>query len=197
MLNKIFGLNNNSETSIIIQLNDKIMPVDRGDYYEDPLEEYLNLNNYGEIIGSGTMQEQSGEITFCDIEIQLYKGVYHNRIIDDLALYLETLGAPKGSHITIDNSNELRYFGKKEGLAIYLDGVNLPENVYTECDINVVIEELSKLVRYEGEFQRYWEGSTETALYFYGDSFEDMKTAILEFTNIYPLCQNARIIQIA
>lgn len=143
------------------------------------------------------MQEQSGEIKFCDIEILVYEGNDLKKIIGEIINMLERLGVPKGSHITIENTNERFYFGTKEGLAIYLDGINLPDHVYAECDSNVVLAEISKLVGYDGEVQRYWQGNAETALYFYGDLFEEMKDAISEFTKTYPLCQNSRIVQIA
>jgi hypothetical protein len=204
MFNKIFkklGSNIKNEklgTFIVIQLNDKIMPIDRGEFYEDPLQQLLSANNYGEVTGGGTMQDQSGEIVYCDIEILLYKGNDHKKIIDEIVNKLEALGAPRGSHITIENLKEEHVpFGKKEGIAIYLDGINLPDSVYAQYDSNVVLSELSKLVGYNGEVQRYWQGNTGTAFYFYGHSFEDMKNTISEFISTYPLCQNARIIQIA
>lgn len=200
MFNKLFGSKKKKEqlgTFIVIQLNDKIMPIARGEFYEDPLEELLESKQYGEITGGGTMQHESGGIKFCDIEVLLYQGEHHRKAIEEIVMNLEEIGAPKGSHITIGDSDEPIHFGKKEGLAIYLDGVNLPENIYAECDINVVLSELSRLVGYDGDVQRYWEGNTETALYFYGDSFETMKSAIMEFVSTYPLCQNARIVQIA
>ncbi|GAA4829399.1 hypothetical protein GCM10023310_02900 [Paenibacillus vulneris] len=182
---------------MVIQLNDKIMPVDRAGLYEDPLDEFLCSNNYGEIIGGGTMQSQSGEILFCDIEIQLHSGNDREMIICKVIGILEAAGAPKGSHLMIEDSDERIDFGQKEGLAVYLDGVHLPANVYAECDCNVVLEELSALVGSKGEVERYWQGNTETALYFYGDSFEEMKASISGFIHTYPLCQNARIVQIA
>jgi len=185
------------ETFITIQLNDKIMPLDRGEHYEEPIEEYLEKHNYGEVSGGGTMQGQSGEIQFCDIEVLLYNKNDKPKVIGELINMLEHLGAPKGSRVITADSEETIAFGRKEGLAIYLDGINLPEPVYAECDSNFVLEELSKLVGYDGEVQRYWQGDTETALYFYGDSFENMKTAISEFISTYPLCQNARVVQIA
>ncbi|WP_373231358.1 hypothetical protein [Cohnella sp.] len=178
-------------------MNDKIMPIDRGEFYEDPLDDFLQTNNYGEITGGGTMQAQSGEIGYCDIEILIYNGNDYRKVIGDIANILEDLGAPKGSHITIENTKEQITFGKKEGIAIYLDGINLPNSVYEQSDSNVVLEELSKLISYDGDVQRYWQGNTETALYFYGDSFDEMKNAISEFISTYPLCQNARIFQIA
>ena len=61
--------------------------------------------------------------------------------------------------------------GKNEGLGIYLDGKNLQPKVYEENDINLVIEKLKELLDDQSEIIRYWEGNEETALYFYGESF--------------------------
>ncbi|MFC5472313.1 hypothetical protein ACFPPD_26875 [Cohnella suwonensis] len=197
MYKKIFGKKDKTGSIIVIQLNDKIMPIDRGEYYEDPLDEFLQANNYGEVIGGGTMQAQSGEIVFCNIEFLIYTENNEQTICEDIIQMLENLGAPKGSHVTIERTNEKIIFGKKEGLGIYLDGINLPDNVYAECDSNFVLAEISRLVGFDGEVQRYWQGNTETALYFYGGSFEEMNNAISEFISTYPLCQNARITRIA
>lgn len=199
---KLFGPNEKEErctqgTFIIIQLNEKIMPIDRGDLYEDPLDEFLRAKGYGEVTGGGTMQAKSGEIEFCDMEVLIYEGNDTEKIIIEIIRILEKQGVPKGSHIVIEPTEEKTFFGNKEGLAVYLDGINLPEKVYQECDSNFVLSEVSRLVGYNGEIKRYWQGENETALYFYGDSFENMKIAISEFINTYPLCQRARIIQIA
>ena len=56
---------------IVATLNDKIMPIDRGEIYEDTLDAILISKNIGEVSGGGTMQEKSGEISFCDIEVKL------------------------------------------------------------------------------------------------------------------------------
>ena len=202
LLGKMFSSNSNKVRKvdgvfIIAHLNDKIMPMYRGTNYEDPLDEFLQENNYGEVTGGGTGQAVTGEIEFCDIEIIVYEGNDIEKVVSLITSKLESLGAPKGSHITVGSSQEKISFGMNEGIAVYLDGVNLPENVYKECDINVVVSELSNLIGYNGEVQRYWQGNIETALYFYGLSFEKMKGDIEEFIRTYPLCQGARITQIA
>jgi len=48
-----------------------------------------------------------------------------------------------------------------------------------------------------GRMYSYWEGSTYTALYFYGLSFSKMKESVETFIAQYPLCQKCRIEQIA
>ena len=182
---------------IVATLNDKIMPIDRGEIYEDTLDAILISKNIGEVSGGGTMQEKSGEISFCDIEVKLNGTEVDKTIINIIIEKLESFGAPKGSFLTIEKTQEKINFGKFEGIGIYLDGVNLPKKVYEECDINFVITEIHRLTETEYLVNRNWENETGTALYFYGESFEKMKTQIKDFIENYPLCKNCRIEQIA
>ncbi|MBF4696042.1 hypothetical protein [Fusibacter ferrireducens] len=202
IINKIFSDKNHEtqnecdELFIVVQLNDKIMPIDRGSRYEDPLDEFIRKKGYGEVTGGGTMQSNNKEIQFCDIEVRINQMSISNKILSEIIEKLEGWGAPKGSFIKSFN-NDIIQFGKKEGIAVYLDGKNLPSNVYQECDSNYVIEEISRLIESEDDIYRYWEGEVETALYFYVDSYDEAHKKIQEFIKSYPLCQNARVIQIA
>jgi hypothetical protein len=184
-------------TYIIAQLNDKIMPIDRGEVYEDPLDKLLKNKGYGEVSGGGTLQSKSGEIEYCDVEIALKKHELSKQEINELIEKLETLGAPKGSKLIIEKTGEHISFGKLEGLAIYLDGINLSDEVYKNSDSGAIASEIKRLANIKTDILRYWEGNTETALYFYGESFIDMKNSIIEFINFNPECENARIEQIA
>lgn len=182
---------------ILATLNDKIMPVDRGDIYEDPLDDFLSENNWGEVSGGGTMQKENGEIEFCDLEIRLTGTEIGTGEISRIIEKLESLGAPKGSVLNIEKTQEKIEFGTLEGLGIYLDGNNLPHNVYEECDINFVITEIHRLTETEYIINRNWDSETGFALYFYGKSFEKMNVQIKDFIAFYPLCENCKIEQIA
>ena len=182
---------------IVATLNDKIMPIDRGEIYEDPLDEILVAENIGEVSGGGTMQEKSGEIDYCDVEIKLNGTEIDRTAINKIIEKLENLGAPKGSVMNVEKTQEKINFGKLEGIGIYLDGINLPKNVYEECDINFVITEIHRLTETEYIVNRNWENENGIALYFYGQSFDKMKTQIKEFVESYPLCENCRIEKIA
>ncbi len=182
---------------IVAQLNDKVGPIDRGLVYEDPLDEFLKSKGYGEVTGGGTLQEKSGELSYCDVEIELLSKTIDKSVVADIINKLENLGAPKGSKLIIERTNEEIQFGKKEGLGIYLDGQNLPEKVYKECDINFVLAELHRLSNITPNADRNWQGEKETGLYFYSDSYVQLKESISEFVNTYPLCRNAKIVQIA
>lgn len=84
-----------------------------------------------------------------------------------------------------------------EGLAYYLNGAELPKEVYETCDINYVIDQMEQAMKGIGSMYSYWEGDTYTALYFYGKSFSEMKRSIEPFIAEYPLCQKSRVEQIA
>jgi hypothetical protein len=88
-------------------------------------------------------------------------------------------------------------FGINEGLAVYLNGTDLPDEVYAECDSNFVYSEFNRLLGPAGKVHSHWQGPTETALYMYGPSFEAMKSRLANFLDSYPLCQRARVVQIA
>ena len=185
------------ESYIVVTLNDKLMPIDRGEIYGDPLEEFLQAEGIGEVTGGGTMQHASGEIEYCDLEICINTDSLNDRQIKMIIDKLESNGAPKGSVLTIEKTGEKWPFGQKEGLALYLDGENLEDDVYKNCDSNFVVEEIKRLISDKSELVRYWQGEKETGLYFYGDSFDVMYKSIAPFINEYPLCKGARIVKIA
>src|SRR5437773_2066473 len=54
------------------QLNARIMPINRGEQYEDPLQDALAQNGLGQVTGGGTMQSENGEIAYCGIDVDLF-----------------------------------------------------------------------------------------------------------------------------
>ena len=183
---------------IIAQLNDKLEPIGRYEIYEQPLEEFLKQKWYGEVTGGGTLQTKDGEIKYCDLEIKLREKEINRQVITDLIHKLEGLGAPKGSKLIIEKTNEEIAFGKLEGLGLYLDGINLPDEVYKNSDPDALINDINKLLNIQsGDWVRYWQGNTETGFYFYGPSFTEMKNAIAGLLNSSPECENARVVQVA
>ena len=201
-LKRLFGKEKTEENApsgnfIVATLNDRIMPQDRGDMYEDPLDEFLKERKLGEVTGGGTMQLQSGEIEYCDVEIKLDAEAIDDRMIRLIIEKLEQLGAPKGSRLTIERTRQKIEFGKKEGLGIYLDGVTLDEEVYKNSDSNFVVSQIKGLTGDHSEVVRFWESKEETALCFYSDSFDRMNESIRKFVSEYPLCKGARIERIA
>lgn len=176
--------------SITLQMNAKLQPFHRADF-EDMIENVLKKTEAGEIVGGGSLLMPSGEISCCDIEFSI---IEHQ--VESFISFLNQIHlVPKGSKILMNNS-EIN-IGKAEGLGLYLNGTDLPVEVYQDSDINQLIEQLDQALKDIGIRLSHWEGNTETALYYYGPSFENMKEKILCITQAHPLCEKCRIEQIA
>lgn len=182
-------------TRITALINHRIGAVNRGDVYDDPLDDMLVAEGLGEVTGGGSLMQESMEIDYVEIEIDLSgdAGIAVKRVIE----FLEDAGAPKSSKIIIVGTNDSVEFGKREGLALYMNGTDLPDDVFETGDINDVVEELDTLLEGISSFDDFWEGRTETALYAYGASYDQMKAIIDLYVARHPLCQLSRIVRIA
>jgi hypothetical protein len=185
-----------TNSCVIARLNARVRPLDRCELWEEPLQEILVADGLGKVIGGGTQLGPLGEIMYCDVELGM-------RDASDMTLHvvadaLTALGAPKGSRLLSggDSAREIA-FGQNEGLAVYLNGAELPQEVYEQTDVNFVWSEFDRLLGSGGRIYSYWEGPTETALYMYGPSFETMKQRISQFMAAYPLCRKSRAERIA
>ena len=199
MLTRLFKFSAPSPSAagdmVIARLNARAQPMDRGAVFEDPLDGILQAAGTGKVTGGGTQLGTDGEIVFCDLEIAVPEAT--DAALGAIREALEVLGAPRGSRlIWNDGANELE-FGSFEGLAVYLNGTDLPDSVYEQSDVNVVYEEFGKLVGSEGRVVSHWQGPRETALYLYGRCAETMLARIRPFLEAYPLCAKARTVKIA
>jgi hypothetical protein len=178
------------------QVNARIMPIDRGERYEEPLAEALAETGWGEVGGGATMTSENGEIEYCGVDVDLFDVTRGVPFVCD---FLAKRGAPKGSKLQYEHNGETIEvpFGTREGLAIYLNGTDLLAEVYEQCDINDLYAELNRLLGDRGEIQGHWQGPTETALYLYGFSAAEMRGLIADHMAAYPLCQRARFETIA
>jgi hypothetical protein len=181
---------------VTARLNAKVQPIDRGDYYEDPLSDTLKAASLGEVTGGGTqLSEKPYGIEFCDLEIRMDEVTEEGLAV--IIKRLNDLGAPKGSRLIIESTGKQIPFGVTEGLAVYLNGTDLEDEVYRTSDVNFVIDEFDRLLKGKGAFRGYWEGGRETALFCYGASYLEMKAALAPFLAEHPLCEKARVEQIA
>ena len=180
---------------VTLQLNAKLQPMHRGDLFEDPLNEFLEENNLGGTSGGGTLLAENNEVNNCDIEIDMSD--ISEASLNCVIAEIERLGAPKGSWLRLHDSATTLAVGKAEGLGVYLNGTDLPDEVYQSSDVNVVYDELEKRIDGIGKILSYWDGPEETAFYLYGDSFVAMQEKIADFLASYPLCQQCRVVQIA
>jgi hypothetical protein len=177
-----------------VRIWEPIPQFDRTRRYEAPLQVALRANKLGEITGRGAQMSMELEIEFVEIDLALDK---FDEAVDLIKCVLEEAGAPAGSEIRFENGSGLEVipFGTKEGLAIYLDGVNLPDAVYEKCNINELASMIfGGLSSVGGEIRGSWVGRNETSLYIYGPSAEAIYETIEPILVAYPLCQNARIV---
>jgi hypothetical protein len=194
MLFKLFAPADPAGDLVIARLNVRAQPLDRGEVFEDPLDQILQAAGSGKVTGGGTMLGEEGEIEFCDVEIMLPAAT--DAALGALRHALESLGAPRGSRlIWNDGANELA-FGTSEGLAVYLNGTDLPDAVYEECDLDFVYQEFGRLLGSDGRVVSHWQGPQETALYLYGPSADAMLSRIRACLDSYPLCDKARVVKI-
>lgn len=180
---------------VIVQLNARLQPMHRGEFFEDPLDAVLKKLRRGEVSGGGTRMSETGEIEHCDIELTLPDT--SPEALQSVVSALQDLGAPKGSKLRVAESGTDIDFGRTEGLAVYLNGTDLPDETYDTCDSDFVYGEFDRLLQGEGRVLSYWQGPTETAFYMYGGAFERMRARLADFLATYPLCQKCRVVQVA
>ena len=165
-----------TDAIVIAQLNARMQPLDRGDYFEDPLDEKLQELGIGEVTGGGTqLTDEPDGILYCDIEIALKD--LHSTNLKSVIEILENLGAPKGSVLKVEGRPDIS-FGQREGMGVFLNGTDLADEVYASSDVNEVIENLNKCMTPRGAFMGYWEGSAETSLFIVKTSKKITKTII-------------------
>ncbi|MDD9922201.1 MAG: hypothetical protein OXQ92_07995 [Boseongicola sp.] len=198
----MFGLFKKSEPKgpefehwIVAQLNARVQPIDRGEYFEDPLNDAMQASGLGEVTGGGTMMAGDPDgIEFVDVEVNV--SAIDDQTKSKIIEVLERQGAPIGSKLKIDGEDDVP-FGKLEGLGIYLNGTDLPDEVYENSDTDELVETLDKMMGDAGDFRGFWHGNLETALYFYGPSFDDMLSRVKAHLDSDPACEKSRLVRIA
>ena len=174
---------------LVARVFEHIEPIDRGERYEDPLDDALKAGNLGSVTGGGSQLDEVGRIEFADIEIELAN------IDDGLQVIVDTLqsaGAPEGSQI-LQGSQVLREFGTQQCLAVYLDGVSLPDDVYANLDFAQVVDSLGTAAG-ANSYHGCWQGAEETGLFFIGPNAEEMFGRVEPLLKSLPIGQNARVV---
>lgn len=191
----MFGLFKKKTPGVItLSLNAKLQPMHRAEL-EDAFRAFCEQQQIkANVVGGGTFMGPSGEVKECDIEIELEE--LNDKSIARVAEVMEAMLAPKGSRIQVPGREPLA-FGHHEGLGLYLNGTDLPDEVYETCDSNVVYDECSRLLEGVAMVNSHWQGPTESALYMYGQSFETIRERIQPLLDSYPLCQRCRVERIA
>ncbi|MBQ8556630.1 MAG: hypothetical protein IJ438_12285 [Clostridia bacterium] len=192
ILDKLLRKNARNELAVTVALNARYQPIDRSAYVE-LTERFLKEKGWGRLGGGeGTMLSPEGVPVACDFDILISP----DKLEDVTAALDKVFFVPKGSRLVI--GDEERPIGQQEGLALHLNGTDLPREVYQNNDINATIEKLeAHLGEERGRFLSFWQHAQGAALYFYGPSYADMKAALEEVIPDLPLCEKSRIEQIA
>ena len=177
-----------------ITLNARLRPLDRGACYEISLKEVLEARAPGSrVTDGGTLLSAEREPPVSDIDLDV-EGDAH-QVLGLVTAALEAAGAPKGSRARLDEGDPVP-FGVTEGLAVYLNGTGLPDEVYASGDVNDLIAALRERLGAEGDMQSSRESPRETALYLDGSSAERMDELITGVLARFPLAQRCRVVRL-
>jgi hypothetical protein len=102
----------------------------------------------------------------------------------------------QGSRVRTSHG-EPAIFGVTEGLAVYLNGTDLPDEGYANSDVNGLIAAVLNRLGVEGHMHSYWEGPQETALYLYGPSAARMSELIADVLARFPLAERCRVVPLS
>ena len=176
---------------VLARLYEHIEPIDRGNRYEDPLQARLAETGGGQVTGGGSQLNERGSIDYVDIEIELAN---LDEALGTAVSVLEQSGAPKGSELILgSDSRVLKQFGTHVCLAIFLDGVSLPDEVYANLDFDAVVEALTSAAGPES-YHGFAQGAEETGLFFFGPNADDMFARVEPALCSLPVGQNARVV---
>jgi hypothetical protein len=181
--------------AVTLHLAARLQPVHRGEVFEDPLDAWLREHGLGDICGGGSEFLPEHGVLSCDIELRLNDA--GEAALAKLAERVRSLGAPAGSKLIVHASGREIAAGANQGLAVHLNGAELPDSVYESCSLEDAIEVLSAALAHRGKFMSFHHGERETSLYFYGASYADMREALAPAVASYPLCHGARLERIA
>ena len=179
---------------VTARLWEPIQPIARGERYEDPLHAALQEAGLGEVDGGGSQLAPKGEVRFAEVAIYLAD---LDRAVQLTKDALERAGAPEGSELIFapDAGRAPLPIGRLQSLAVYLDGVSLPEQVYAELDFDAVVADIEHaLAQASPALHDTWMGPEETALYFFGSDAEEMFKRAEPTLRRIPVCQNARVV---
>ncbi len=179
--------------AVTARIWEPIEPIARGERYEDPLQAALQAAELGTVDGGGSQLTKLGEVQFAEIELHLAN---LDAAVALAIRVLEEAGAPQGSELRFNESGRSPVgFGAQQGLAIYLDGVSLPQEVYGNLDLAAVVRQIEDALGLGGKSLRgSWGGPEETSLYFYGPDAEQMFRRLEPLLLTLPICQNARVV---
>jgi hypothetical protein len=180
--------------TVTIHLNARLLPLDRGELFEDPLDAHLSERSFRTVLGdAGTLLSPEGEPTSCDVELEVDRDDDLQALAGAIAEFLDSRGAPRGSTVVDEGGTVLTTFGVTEGLALYLNGTDLAAEVYAASDTNEIVDAVNAALDDSGRMLSYWHGPEATALYLYGPSEEVMRARLANLLATRPDMQLSRL----
>ena len=184
-----------TERLLTVELNARLRPLDRVEHFEDPLGDYVASEGLpAQVDGGGTLMSSDGEPERSDVEVVVSSGD-PMPVVAAIAIFLTRIGAPRGSRI-LDGGRVVTEIGTHEGLGLYLNGSDLPDDVYAGNDVNELVAAVGDALGAAGRMLSYWEGPTETALYLYGPSAAVMRARLDPVLPRFALAQRARLVEL-
>ncbi|MDX8348860.1 hypothetical protein SLH49_12805 [Cognatiyoonia sp. IB215446] len=178
-----------------VRLPLKIGPMERFEFWEEPLTEILKAEELGEITGGGTMMDPEGDILYCDLEVELSD--LTDKTLDKLQDAMTRLNAPKSTSFVTDGGTVLREFGSISVVGIGLNGADLPDSAYEGFDPDdfndEVVSSLGEGYAYGGSHA----GEKYTFFYYHGSDADHMKTRLTDIAAHKPIGEGAQITQLA
>jgi hypothetical protein len=86
----------NETVTVTVVINESIMPIERGKKYGQPLNDYLESLDIGEVLEGGTSLSAAGAPEKAEIVLKLTDP---EKSLEGIASKLRELGAPDGSHL--------------------------------------------------------------------------------------------------
>lgn len=176
---------------VTVHLNARLQPMHRGRQFEEPLDQWLRTENLGEVSGGGTHFTPGEGIDSCDVELRVVE--LDDALLTRLADKLAALHAPLGSKLIVEATRREVAIGVSEGLALHLNGCDLPDSVYETCELDELVGLLDGALGSLGAVMSHYDGPRETSLYIYGRSYAALSEAVSPIVASYPLCAQCRL----
>ena len=205
---KIFGFGSAKEKEefdypffVEVRIYEQILPVERGERYEDPLALFLESKNLGTVSGGGSSlrdraQEGERDIEYVNIDVELAnlgeaKEVLKQKLIE--------LGVPIDTEISYrdsEDNKQTEIIGELELLDIFIDILGHDEKIYENTDWDAMFEDLHNSLKESnaGELRADCSWNSETLVYFAGKSADNMFEILEPITKKYPVLNNARVV---
>ncbi|MGH1369175.1 MAG: hypothetical protein ACRBCL_11220 [Maritimibacter sp.] len=173
----------------------QICPIDRGTFFEDPLNAALESKGIGTVSGGGTLMGTDGFAQHVDLELRLTDT--SEGALDFVVQTIEDLGAPKGSTLLNDDAKSLRQFGRMEITAISLNGQDLAPEVYESFDSDVFVQTLASALKDAGRYQGHFIGPKWARFFFAGPSYRDMEAVLTPLVTQAAIGEGCEVFQLA